>query len=409
MSSKPPARATGIVAVAGLLYFAEGLPYGLFVELLPLYLRQRGVDLTEIGLLSGLGMAWTLKFLWSPIVDRTATYRLWIVGAELALAGAMIVLALSRDGALSLIWIGAAILVLASATQDIAIDATTIVMTPKQLLGRVNAARVATYRVAIIAAGGILAIPATALGWGVTFAIAAMLFLIMAVLVARLPLVQRTDERPRQSFGQITASITAKRGLGAILVITLLYKLGDAALAPMVKPLWVDRGFSAAEIGTITTTLGFTLTIVGAMVGAVVIERIGIAKALLALGVLQLASNAVYAIAAGATQELARPAFYSAAIVESFTGGLGTAAFLSFLMAVCSPANAATEYALLSATFGLSRTLVGMASGAATEALGYAGWFWLTVLLALPGLAFVAAVRNRPWVFERESEKMATT
>ena len=399
MMSKAPARTSTIVSIAALLYFAEGFPYGLFVELLPLYLRERGVDLTQIGLISGLGFLWTAKFLWSPLVDRVATYRTWIVTAELALAGAMIVFAFGASGPLQIVWIAAAILVFASATQDIAIDAATIVMTPEPLLGHVNAARVSTYRIAIILAGGLLAIPATAFGWSVTFAIAAAVFGILAFVIHSTPLVRRTDDRPRESIREALVHIAIKPGLLVILAIALLYKLGDAALSPMVKPLWVDRGFSAAEIGTVTTTLAFTLTILGAMTGAAVIRRLGIGRSLLWLGVLQLLSNIGYAVAAASPEALARAPLYTAAIVESFTGGLGTAAFLSFLMSVCNPARAATEYALLTATFGLSRTLVAMGSGAASEAMGYSGWFWVTVLLAIPALIVIAAFRRDERIF----------
>lgn len=399
MMSKAPARATTIVTIAGLLYFAEGLPYGLFVELIPLYLRERGVDLTQIGLISGLGILWTLKFLWSPLVDQLATYRSWIIGAEVALSASMAILALGSSGSIRVLWVAAALLVFASATQDIAIDAATIVMTPEPLLGHVNAARIATYRIAIILAGGLLAIPATAFGWNVTFALAAAIFLILGMIIYRLPLVRQTDERRRESVSAALRHIAGKPGLPLILAIALLYKLGDAALAPMVKPLWVDRGFSAAEIGTVTTTLAFTLTILGAMAGAAVVRRIGIAQSLIWLGVLQLLSNVGYAVAAGATAGAVRAPLYSAAIIESFTQGLGTAAFLSFLMSVCEESRAATEYALLTATFGLSRTLVSMVSGAASETMGYAGWFWTTVLLGLPALLIILARRRDERVF----------
>lgn len=399
MKSKPPARTSTVVAIAVLLYFAEGLPYGLFVELLPLYLRERGVDLTEIGLISGLGFLWTAKFLWSPLVDRLATYRTWIVTAELALAGSMVALAIGSSGPLQIVWLAASVLVFASATQDIAIDATTIVITPEPLLGHVNAARVGSYRVAIILAGGLLAIPATAFGWGATFGIAAVLFAILAVVIYRVPLVRGTDERPHETVPAALKHIATKPGLLLILAIALLYKLGDAALAPMVKPLWVDRGFTAAEIGTVTTTLAFTLTILGAMAGAAVIRRIGILRSMLWLGVVQLLSNVGYAVAAGAGEGMARAPLYTAAIVESFTGGLGTAAFLSFLMSVCDESRAATEYALLTATFGLSRTIVSMTSGAASESIGYAAWFWTTVLLALPALLIIYLRRHDTRVF----------
>lgn len=395
MLSKAPARPAGIVALAVMLYFAQGLPFGIMTELLPLYLRERGVGLTEIGLLSGLGLAWTIKFAWSPLVDRFGTYRRWIAIAELCLAGSMLIAAVSATGPLSLIWWAAGLLAIASATQDIAIDAATIVITPTPLLGRVNATRVASYRVAIITAGGLLAIPATYLGWSATFIIAAIAFVVLAIAVLRLPALRSQEQRTHLPVVETLRRIARRPQLPAIIAIALLYKLGDAALAPMVKPFWVDQGYTAVEIGTVTTTAGFTLMILGAFTGAAVIERIGIMRSLIILGLLQILSNVGYATAATVSSGATRPYLYTAAGIESFTGGLGTAAFLSFLMAVCSRERAATEYALFTATFGLTRQLIGMTSGASAEAIGYAGWFWCTVLLGIPGLLLAVWARDR--------------
>jgi PAT family beta-lactamase induction signal transducer AmpG len=186
-------------------------------------------------------------------------------------------------------------------------------------------------------------------------------------------------------------------GAVAVFLFILLYKIGDTAMGPMVRPFWVDRGLTLDDIAFVTTAFGVGATIVGALVGGVLTSRIGVFHALWIFGLLQAVSNLGYAAAAWV--EVGRPGIYAASLVESFTGGLGTAAFLSFLMNVCDKEQAATQYALLSAVFNLSGTLVGSVSGLGAERLGYAPYFALTFLLALPAYAFVPWVRG--WIRER--------
>jgi len=178
-----------------------------------------------------------------------------------------------------------------------------------------------------------------------------------------------------------------------VLAFVLLYKVGDSTLGRMVKPFWVDRGYSLTEIGTISVTLGVALTIVGALMGGWFVNRYGIFRSLLWLGLAQLVSNLGYV--AVAAIDLPRESIYAASMIESFTQGLGTAAFLSFLMNLCDKEHAATQYAILSAMFALTRDVAGAFSGIGVEALGYAVYFALTTALALPGLALLPAIRPR--------------
>ena len=162
----------------------------------------------------------------------------------------------------------------------------------------------------------------------------------------------------------------------------------------MVKPFWIDRGLSPAEIGLISTTVGVLATIAGAVLGGIWVNRFGIFHGLWALGLVQAGSNLGYA--AVAQFDLPRGFLYGASIFESFSGGLGTAAFLSFLMNICEKEHAAVQYALLSALFGLSRSVAGGVSGWGAERLGYASYFGLTFLLAFPAYALLPWVRS--WV-----------
>jgi len=161
----------------------------------------------------------------------------------------------------------------------------------------------------------------------------------------------------------------------------------------------VDRGLSVEEIGLVSTSLGAGATIVGALAGGVLTSRWGIFRSLWILGLFQAVSNLGYAAAAYA--EAGRPGIYAASLVESFTGGLGSAAFLSFLMHVCDKRQAATEYALLSAIFGLTRSLAGAVSGWGAARMGYPAYFALTFLLAFPAFALLPWVR--PWADARDA------
>ena len=184
-----------------------------------------------------------------------------------------------------------------------------------------------------------------------------------------------------------------------VLVFILVFKLPDAAMGFMVKPFWVDVGFSAAQIGLVSVNIGLALSIAGGVVGGWITDRIGIFKSLWILGLAQAVSNLGYWIAAGIIP-LAAPGasipiehmaiLYAASATESFTGGLGTAAFLAFLMAIVEKERAATEYALLSSVFALSRSVAGWLGGLGAQSMGYGNWFLLTFFLAAPAYLLLA-------------------
>jgi PAT family beta-lactamase induction signal transducer AmpG len=298
------------------------------------------------------------------------------------------------------------VLAFASATQDIAIDAMTVRFTPKSQLGYVNSVRVTAYRGAMIVAGGALAALTALIGWQGAFFVAAAITGVMLVCTFFLPNDRGSHDESENPFAGI-GSLIRRRHAVVILAIALIYRLGDAALTPMVKPFWVDKGFSAAEIGTVTTVIGLGFLIFGAFVGGAFISRFGIWRALLFLGIFQVVSNAGYAIAAAAPTT--KPMFYSVVIIENFCGGLGTAAFLAFLMAVCDKEHAATQYALLSAAFAFTRFIIGSFSGVLAQNMGYAPYFWLTLILGIPGLVLAPMMRGEPLLAPRPKDILAET
>lgn len=367
------------------------------------------MSLTEIGLLSVVGLPWTLKFLWAPLVDVVGSRRSWIVTCQGLLAldlGLLLFLDPTATG--SLAWGGLIALAVLAATQDIAIDAYTIELLDQEEMGPANGLRVSTYRVALILAGGVFVGAAGLVGWQVAFLTAAVLLAILALISSRLPrIAQGTQRVPvtqswsttlTRGFLNPLRSLWQRPGVIAVLLFVLLFKLGDMALGPMVRPFWVDREFTPLQIGIIPGTVGVVSTIIGALLGGHLTKRWGLFRALWVLGVAQAGSNLFYAVTAALPRS--DPLMYGASIVESFCGGLGTAPFLAFLMSICDKRQAATQYALLSALFGLGRSLSGGFSGVLTQSVGYATYFTLTFFLAWP--AFVLLPWVRMWIVQAE-------
>jgi len=397
----PLSAKLGVVAA---LYFAQGLPYGIFAELVPTFLRFQGVALDDISqIVARLGLAWTLKFLWAPLVDQLGSRKAWIVGAQLLLAGSLAAIAvLDATAATPALWLALAALTFLSATQDVAIDAYSIELLDEREYGAANGVRVTAYRVALIAAGGLLVALAGRTGWSTVFWIAAATMLAIAAVTALMPspvrpartalagdadagFVERTLWHPLRT-------LAALPGFAATLLFALSFKAGDFALLAMTRPFWVDAGYSPAQIGVVLGTFGMIATIAGALLGGALTTRWGIFRALWLLGLVQALSNLAYwaAAAGGAT----KPLMYGAAVVEQFTQGLGTAAFLAFMMALCDRRFAAAQYALLGALYGLGRALVMDQAGALTQAMGYQDYFLLTFALAFPAFALLPWVRR---------------
>ncbi|MEA2625938.1 MAG: transporter, family, beta-lactamase induction signal transducer AmpG [Candidatus Binatota bacterium] len=380
------------LAWVSILYFAEGLPFGLIVDNLPVYFRAHGVSLVDVGLLSLVGLPWSLKLLWAPLVDTTGHHRRWIAAALACMAAGMAALCTldpSRVGVS--LWLLLFAFVMASATQDIAIDGYTVALIDRGEEGVANGLRVSAYRAAMIVGGGGLVLLAYRVGWTAAFVTAAVLLLAIAVAVSALPAIP-VESGPRPEWLPTFRAWLNRPGAAFVLLFVLTYKLGDASMGPMVKPFWLDRGLSVAEIGTVSNTGGIALGVAGALAGGVFTSRYGVFTGLWALGLTQALSNLGYA--AAAWSEAGRAGIYAASLFESFTGGLGTAAFLAFLMRACDRELAASQYALLSALFALTRTLAGSVSGYAATRLGYAPFFALTFALSFPSYAFLPWVRR---------------
>jgi PAT family beta-lactamase induction signal transducer AmpG len=378
--------------IIALIYVIEGFPMGVH-ELWPIYLRRHGASLAEVGMLSALGFAWTLKVLWSPLVDRFGEPRQWVAGSMAAMAVATFWIAQSDTLAISTaLWIAFWVYCLASATQDIAIDAYSIGITPRGEEGPVNSTKAIAYRCGMLLASAMLFLPRW-IGWPGTFFVAGLTSACMAAAVFRVPRAAVPDRERRELWPELKRWLGAQHGVAVILFV-MFYRLGDLAMGPMLSAFWVDHGFSDEEIAVVSKALGIGAYVLGAILGGWGVYRMGIARSLWIFGALALFSNLGYSTVA-AFPEFGRAGVYAAALIESLCGGLASAAFLSYLMRICQREHAAVQYALLTAAYRLLGIPAASLSGFLTERLDYAAYFALTAAMALPAFAFLARAAAR--------------
>jgi len=373
-----------------IFYFFSGLPLGYFYTFLPVQLRAQGVELSTIGLISLAGLSWSLKPLWAPFMDRLLSRTLWMAIFALLLGANFIILSLSTiEFSIFLIFI--LFLTFFSSSFDTALDGWFIEAIPKGLQGQANGLRISSYRVALIVSGGL----ATALSQFIYPNYVPALLGILFLALFPIPLkfasttlaIKEEDKIGLSMFVDPFKDFLSRKSGLLTLLFVFSYKIGDALLGGMVYPFWVDRGFERAEIGLFAGTLGTILTIAGALVGGMITTRVGLKKALFYLGLLQAFSNLGYTVSA--LPNLPKETVYLASVIESFTGGLGTSAFITFLTSLCRKEVASSQYAILSMLFSLSTTLSRGLSGFLAEALGYAGFFLLTFFIALIPLALI--------------------
>jgi PAT family beta-lactamase induction signal transducer AmpG len=389
-----PEASRSKLGIVGLLYFIEGSPVSVLWEVLPVYLRYQGTSLRAIGGLRLLELPFSLKFLWSPVVQRFGDRRSWVTGAMLVVA-LVVVLLPTADPArqLGLLFALVLVLTIAAATQDMAIDAYTVALVDREEQGAANGVRASAYRVALVLIGSGMVTLAYWLPWNVLFAAAAVVFAALGFAARRVPRLDVPAEARRHWLAPFVGWIGTWRALPLVLFV-LTYKLGEFAIGPMVKPFWVDRGRTLLEIGLVPTALGIALSITGALAGGAFMQRYGTLTALWALGLPQAISNLGYAVVA--LWELPWPALYAASMIDSFAGGLGTAAFLGFFLAVCDREGATLQYAFLSSLFSLTGRLAGAVSGIGAERWGYGPYFALTFLASLPALCLVPVLAS--WI-----------
>jgi PAT family beta-lactamase induction signal transducer AmpG len=381
------------------LGFSSGLPLALTSGTLQAWATVSGVPLQEIGFLTLVGTAYTLKFLWAPFIDRYAVPLLgrrrgWMIATQLGLAAAIVAMGmLSPGSALLPLALLAVLVAFLSATQDIAFDAYSTDVLHKEERGAGAAVKVLGYRIAMLVSGGLALILADGwLGWGNTYVLMGLLMGVGVLATLWAPEPERPAPPPRTLLDAVAEPLReffTRRGALGLLILIVLYKLGDAfAGALSTTFLLRGAGFTPTEVGTVNKVLGLIATIVGALAGGSIMARLGLYRSLMLFGILQAVSNLGYWLVAIKPGSLALMA--GAVGMENLCGGLGTAAFVALVMALCRQEFSATQFALLSALSAVGRTyLAGPLTPVLVERMGWPSFFLVTVLIALPGLVLL--------------------
>jgi PAT family beta-lactamase induction signal transducer AmpG len=390
------------IATVGLLGFASGLPLALSDSTMQAWLTQAGVDIATIGLFSLVGLPYVFKFLWAPLVDRfqpgwPGRRRDWILVCQVSLAVLLVAVGSGNlaAGALSILGMAAMLIAAMSATQDIAIDAYRAEILGEKERGFGAAVSVTGYRIAMLVAGAGSLLLADQIGFAATYLVMAGVLTLGIIATLLAPSVA-TDVVPPQSLQAAVSgplrNFFSREAALSLLLLVFLYKLGDAFAGRLTTTFLLrELAFTLSDVGAINKGLGLIATIVGALYGGALMYRLGLFRALLLFAWMQAVTNLGFMALA-----LIGPSYFAMVAViglENLTGGMGTAAFVALLMAICDRRFTATQFAMLTAVASLGRVLAGPPSGYLVEALGWAGFFGLTFCIALP--AIILLMRSR--------------
>jgi PAT family beta-lactamase induction signal transducer AmpG len=409
----PPARETWREAlfnrrmlICVFVGFSSGLPLYLLINLLPAWLRTEGVDLKSIGLFALIGLPYTWKFLWSPLLDRFAIpwmgrRRGWMLAMHLALLASIPTLGLLRPQ--EDLWTIAALAALVaffSASLDIALDAYRRELLPDAELGLGNSIYVNAYRISSLVPGSLALILADRMPWSWVFLVTALFMLpgLVMTLVVREPAATVAGPATlRDAVVEPFREFIERSGWAqALLVVAFifLYKLGDSMATALATPFYLDMGFTKTEIGIVAKNAGLWTSIAGGMLGGLWMVKIGINKGLWLFGWVQLVSILGFAWLAW----LGRPDVVVLAVViaaEALGVGLGTVAYVAFIARTTNPRFTATQFALFTSLSAVPRTVVNATTGWIVAQTGWVNFFLICTLLAAPGMALL--LRVAPW------------
>lgn len=407
------------------LGFSAGLPFLLVFSTLSAWLRSDGVEVAAIGFFAWIGMLYSIKFFWAPVVDRLALPLLtrafgqrrgWMLLAQGMIAAGLVGLAgLSPVGNLGWVALFALLVAFGSATQDIAIDAYRIESADDDVQAAMASTYIIGYRGGLLAAGaGALYIAASA-SWNAAYLSMAALMSIGALTVLLRPepkraslsiqlihepkvraFIRASRGKPKMlrrlgawSIGALVCPFTdffSRYGVKAlwILVFIAVFRISDLAMASMANPLYIDLGFTLAEIANVTNIFGIAMSITGGILGGLFVARYGIGPLLIFGAGLVMVTNLLFAVLAVVGNQL--PMLVVTIIGDNLANGLASAVFIAFLSSLTSRAYTATQYALFSSLMTLPGKFLSGFGGLVVTAQGYPSFFVIATLLGLPAI-----------------------
>ncbi len=387
--------------VALLMGFACGVPLLLTISVLQAWMKDVGVDIKVIGLFSLVGLPYTLKFLWAPVLDRfTLPFfgrrRGWMLLCQILLILAIVTLGLTNPLASpGLVALVAFLVTFFSASQDIVVDAYRREDLSDLELGLGSSLYVNGYRIGMLVAGSGGLIMADHISYRSVYLIlaAAMFVGVVTTCCCREPeLSHGTPATFKDAVVGPFVDYFSRRGALLLIAFILFYKLGDQMASAMTMPFYLDVGFTKTEIGTIVKLFGFWATIGGGLLGGILMLRIGLYRSLWSFGILQALSTAGFALLAHFGANLSLLAGVIA--FENLSSGMGTAAYVAYMASLTNKRFTATQYALLTSLMGIPRVLASAPTGFMVSALGWSSFFILCTVIALPGLWLLSVVRR---------------
>lgn len=388
-----------IFVLLSALYFAQGLPFGFFNQAMPVLLREQGMDLRLIGLLSLLALPWALKFLWAPFLDRysfkTGFHRRgWILLANAGAVLGLLVLSIMPVEQWLQISVGALFVVLLlmnffAASQDISTDALAVEVVKPEWRGIANGIQVAGYRVGMITGGGLILGWLPVMGW--QYALWCMALLLV---LSSLPVLLMVREQPvaAVSYRESIGGFFKRQGIWQWLLILVVYKTADAFGTSMLRPMLVDAGLNKADLAWLLGTWGVLAGLSGALLGGFLMLRLSRFNALWSFALLQALCIGAYALV---TKSPDSPWLWVICMAEHISGGMATAALFTLMMDNCRPHQAGFDFSFQASVVIIANLLAGAASGFSAKILGYSGHFSLTLLLGLAVVVCVYRVRQR--------------
>jgi len=398
--------------VALLMGFACGLPLLLTITVLQAWMKEEGVDLTVIGLMALVGLPYTLKFLWAPFLDRftlpfLGRRRGWLLVAQIALIFSIAGLGFTdpRQSPLQVAFV-AFLVTFFSASQDIVVDAYRREDLSDEELGLGSSLYVNGYRVGMLLASGGGLIMADSIPFSMVYMIMAVCMLpgVLTTLLTPEPEISfGTPKNLREAVIDPLVEYFSRQGALWILAFILFYKIGDTMAAAMTTPFYLDIGFSKTEIGAVVKLFGFWATIVGSLIGGVLMLRLGINRSLWVFGFLQAISTAGFVILARIGYNV--PALSGVIAFENLSGGMGTAAYAAFMASITNKKFTATQYALLTSLMGIPRVIASAPTGFLAKHIGWEGFFVACTLIAIPGMLLL--LKFAPWKPKDERKQPA--
>ncbi|MGM0426064.1 MAG: AmpG family muropeptide MFS transporter [Thermodesulfobacteriota bacterium] len=389
--------------VALIMGFSCGLPLLLTISVLQAWMQQEGVDLTVIGLMSLVGLPYTVKFLWAPFLDRytlpfLGRRRGWLLVAQLALVCSISSLGFTDPGnypwgvALAAFWV-----TFFSASQDIVVDAYRREDLTDTELGLGSSLYVNGYRVGMLLASGGGLIMADHIPFSMVYQILAACMLpgILTTLLAREPDIGATvtPRTLKEAVIDPLVEYFSRPSAVWILAFILFYKIGDTMASAISIPFYLDVGFTKTEIGAVVKLFGFWATIGGSLIGGILMIRLGINRSLWIFGVLQALSTACFALLSRIGPHVS--ALSGVIGFENLSGGMGTAAYVAFMASITNKRFTATQYALLSSLMGVPRVMASAPTGFLAKHLGWDWFFIACTLIAIPGMLLL--LKFAPW------------